>query len=164
MRDSQRERVYQAEFMLRGIYETIAATGNPVVELDGIQLTMPPEARFGSVESVQSYCDRVLALIDDGRPEWASPAPVSVRERRGTAKAHYEWSFSGGGVIAVPVVGSRWAMREIVVLHELSHHLAPGAKHGPGFVTVMNDLLGRVMGPEVALAHKILCTHQEVKA
>lgn len=156
-RDQQRERVYQAEFMLRGIYETIAATGNPVVELDGIQLTMPPEARFGSVESVQTYCNRVLALVGHDQP-------VSVRERRGTAKAHYEWSFSGGGVIAVPVVGSRWAMREIVVLHELSHHLAPGAKHGPGFVTVMNDLLGRVMGPEVALAHKILCTHQEVKA
>lgn len=155
-RDFQRERVYQAEFMLRGIYETIAATGNPVIELDGIRLTMPPEARFGSVESVQSYCDRVLDLINCAQP-------VGVRERRGTTKAHYEWSFASGGVIAVPVVGSRWAMREIVVLHELAHHLAPGAKHGPGFVTVMNDLLGRVMGPEVSLAYRMLCDHQEVK-
>lgn len=154
MRDTGRERVYQAEFMLRGIYETIGATGNPVVELDGISLTMPPEARFASVESVQAYCDRVLALIGHDQP-------VIVRERQGTAKAHYEWT-GRGGVIAVPVVGSRWALREIVVLHELSHHLAPGAKHGPGFVTVMKDLLGRVMGPEVGLAYQILCTHQEV--
>lgn len=155
MRDTGRERVYQAEFMLRGIYETIGATGNPVVELDGITLTMPPEARFASVESVQAYCDRVLALIGHDQP-------VAVRERQGTAKAHYEWNFATGGCIAVPVVGSRWALREIVVLHELSHHLAPGAKHGPGFVTVMKDLLGAVMGPEVALAYQILCTHQEV--
>lgn len=155
MRDSQRERVYQAEFRLRSIYDNIEQIGNPTVELDGIRLTMPPEAKFASIESVQSYCDRVLDLINCAQP-------ISVRERRGTAKAHYEWSFNGGGVIAVPMVGSRWALREIVVLHELSHHLAPGAKHGPGFVTVMNDLLGRVMGPEVSLAYKILCTHQQV--
>lgn len=153
MRDTGRERVYQAEFRLRGMYDIIGETGNPVVELDGVSLTMPPEARFASVASVQSYCDRVLALVGHDQP-------VRVRERQGTAKAHYEWR--GGGVIAVPVVGSRWALREVVVLHELAHHLAPGAKHGPGFVAVMTDLLGRVMGPEAGLAYRILCTHQEV--
>lgn len=156
-RDQQRERVYQAEFRLRRMYDVIADTGNPTVELDGIHLTMPPEARFASVESVQMYCNRVLALVEHDQL-------VSVRERRGTAKAHYEWNWNSGGVIAVPMVGTRWALREVVVLHELSHHLAPGAKHGPGFVTVMNDLLSRVMGPEVGLAYKILCTHEEVKA
>lgn len=156
-RDTGRERVYQAEFRLRRMYDVIAETGNPVVELDGIHLTMPPEARFGSVDSVQLYCDRVMDLIGHDQP-------VRVRERQGTAKAHYEWNWNHGGTIAVPVVGSRWAMREVVVLHELSHHLSPGAKHGPGFVTVMKDLLGRVMGPEVALAYTILCTHEEVFA
>ena len=30
------------------------------------------------------------------------------------------------------------------------------------FVSVMKGLLGAVMGPEVALAYQILCTHQEV--
>lgn len=155
-RDAQRERVYQAEFRLRSMYDNIGVTGNPVIELDGIRLTMPPEARFASVESVQAYCDRVLALIGHDQP-------VSVRERAGTAKAHYEWNWATGGCIAVPVVGSRWALREVVVLHELAHHLSPGAKHGPGFVTVMKQLLGQVMGPEVGLAYQILCTHEEVR-
>lgn len=157
VRDSQREKVYQAEYRLWHIYNVMVETGNPVIELDGIRLTMPPEARFASVESVQSYCDRVLGLIGHDQP-------VTVRERRGTTKAHYEWSYASGGVIAVPVVGSRWAMREVVVLHELAHHLSPGARHGSGFVTVMKKLLGQVMGPETALAYTILCTHEGVES
>ncbi|HEX2616636.1 MAG TPA: TIGR04338 family metallohydrolase [Flavobacteriales bacterium] len=150
MRDTQRERVYQAEFRLRDLFATAERIGNPTVELDGIRLTLPPEARFASVESMQSYCDRVTTMV--------AASPVRVRERKGDAHAHY-----AGGEIAVPTFGTRWAMREVVVLHELAHHLAIGERHGPGFVATFNDLLARVMGPEVGLAYRILCTHEGVK-
>lgn len=150
MRDSQRERVYQAEFALRQLYESAERIGSPVVELDGIRLTLPPEARFAGVADVQAYCDRVTARM--------GAAPVVVRQRRGTHKAHYEC-----GVIAIPDDLCGWAKREIVVLHELAHHLARGERHGPGFVAVFADLLATVMGPEVGLAYRILCSHTGAK-
>jgi putative metallohydrolase (TIGR04338 family) len=81
-RDTGRERVYQAEFMLRGIYETISATGNPVVELDGINLTMPPEARFASVESVQGVRGRKPAAVErvrKRRPKTSRGATAASR-------------------------------------------------------------------------------------
>lgn len=144
MRDSQREKVYQAEYRLRDLFETAEAIGNPQVELDGIRLVLPPEARFASVDSVQHYVDRVIG----------TPGKVRVRERRGQAKAHYQY-----GEIAIPVL-DRWALREVVVLHEVAHHLSLGHGHDGVFVATLTDLLGRVMGPEVALAYRILCAHE----
>ena len=153
-RDSQRERVYQSEFRLRSLYDNAVALGNPVVELDGISLTLPPEGKFGCVESVQRYVDRVVGA-----------GVVGVRARRSTRQAHYE-PFTR--TIAVPDGRDRWAMREIVVLHELAHHLTRSehcgvAAHGPQFVSVFGDLMGRVMGAEVQLAYRLLCSHEGAK-
>jgi putative metallohydrolase (TIGR04338 family) len=52
--------------------------------------------------------------------------------------------------IAVPThrVGGRWAMRELVVLHELAHHLSGGADHGAEFVTVLLCLVAELVGAE----------------
>lgn len=150
MRDDQRSRVYDAEFRLRELYDNAVALGNPVVELDGIPLTLPPEAKFGCLPSLQRYVDSVVGAGE-----------VRVRARRTSHHAHYErWTRS----IAIPEGGRRWAMREIVVLHELAHHLTASehsgvAPHGAEFVSVFSDLLGRVMGPETALAYRLLCRH-----
>jgi putative metallohydrolase (TIGR04338 family) len=151
VRDSQKSKVYAAEFRLRDLFDTAELIGNREVELDGIRLVLPPEAKYASVESVQWYCDTVLGLVGCTRP-------VRVRERRGTAHAHYQ-----AGEIAVPVHGDRWALREIVVLHELAHHLSTGEAHGPVFVATLAGLLGRVMAPEVELAYRVLCGHAGVK-
>lgn len=152
MRDNGRQKVYEAEFRLRHIYDTIAETGNPEVELDGIRLTMPPEAKFASVESIQDYRDKVIGMVHQVRP-------VRVRQRRGNRSAHYS-----AGVIAIPDDRCGWALREIVVLHELSHHIAYGAGHGPEFIYTFTDLLSRVMGAETGLAYQILCRHEGVLA
>jgi putative metallohydrolase (TIGR04338 family) len=77
-----------------------------------------------------------------------------VRERAGNGRAHY-----ADGVIALPLqglVGERWAARESVVLHELTHHLVahahPGvAAHGPEFCGDEVLLVEIVLGPEAAL-------------
>jgi len=145
-RDSQRAKVYAAEQFVRTLFDRAAEHGNRVVEFFGTQLTLPPEARFASVEAVQRYVDQVLAL-PAVRERWPAAGPVTVRPRRGATAAHYE---TDGAVIAVPEQQSRWALRELVVLHELAHHLSPEPPpHGPVFTAALCELAGLVMGPEV---------------
>ncbi|WP_280180335.1 TIGR04338 family metallohydrolase [Nocardia farcinica] len=150
--DTQRARVYDAEQLVRGMFDRADEFGHRTVEFHGSQLTLPVERRFASVASVQDYVDRVLAL-NWVRAQWDRAAePVRVRARAGTRAAHYE---ADGAVLAVPLHagGSAWALRELVVLHELAHHLAPGpaAPHGPEFCSHYVDLVDGVIGPEAAL-------------
>ena len=147
MRDSQREKVYQAEFALRDLYDTAVRIDSPTVVLDGIPLTLPPEAKFAGIADIQAYCNRVTTR--------QCVLPVDVRARKGVTKAHYQ-----DGEIAIPDQRVGWAMREIVVLHELAHYIAgPDVRHGPRFVSTFIDLLSTIMGPEVGLAYRLLCNH-----
>lgn len=157
-RDSQRQRVYDAEHLLAHFYTTAVEIDNPVITVGGVTLTLPPEAKFGSVESVQSYVDRVRALPSLAHYPRASIS-VFVRARNGDRKAHYE---NARATIAVPDGRNRWAMRELVVLHELAHHLAWGDAHGPRFAAAYLDLLGAVLGPETELAQRILFDQHQV--
>lgn len=126
--------------------------------MHGSRLTLPVERKFASVESVQRYCDRVLAL-GWVRTNWPrASVPIRVRARAGTTAAHYE---TEGAVLAVPLHfrGAAWALRELVVLHELAHHLAPRscdlAPHGPEFCTRYLELVEGVVGPEAAFVLRI---------
>jgi putative metallohydrolase (TIGR04338 family) len=73
-----------------------------------------------------------------------------VRARRAATAAHYE-NHDGAGIIAVPdCYAAGWAMRELVVLHEVAHHLCDAQPpHGPEFVATMCTLTELVMGPEL---------------
>lgn len=153
-RDSQRARVYDAEALVRGIFERAEEFGARTVEVHGSHLTLPVERKFASVESVQNYVDRVLAL-NWVRAQWERAAtPITVRARAGSKAAHYE---VGDAVLAVPlhVHGTAWALRELVVLHEVAHHLEPlgseVAPHGPEFCERYVELIDGVIGPEAAL-------------
>ncbi|QVI22455.1 TIGR04338 family metallohydrolase [Nocardia tengchongensis] len=154
VRDAQRSLVYDAEGLVRGMFERADEFGTRTVELHGSHLTLPVERRFASVESVQSYTERVLAL-NWVRAQWERAAlPVTVRARAGAKAAHYE---SAGAVLAIPLHagGSAWALRELVILHELAHHLDPEptevAPHGPQFCARYLELVDGVIGPEAAL-------------
>ncbi|KAF0849381.1 TIGR04338 family metallohydrolase [Nocardia caishijiensis] len=152
-RDTQRARVYDAEQLVRGAFDRAEEFGHRTVDIYGSQVTLPVERRFASVESVQSYVDKVLAL-NWVRAQWdRSAISVRVRIRAGTGAAHYERSDA---VLAVPLHtgATAWALRELVVLHELAHHLAPSpdeAPHGPEFCTRYAELTDGVIGPEAAL-------------
>ncbi|MCM6777516.1 TIGR04338 family metallohydrolase [Nocardia sp. CDC159] len=153
-RDAQRARVYDGEGLVRRMFDRADQTGVRTVVLHGSQLTLPVERRFASVASVQDYADRVLAL-NWVRTQWdRSTAPLTVRARAGTTAAHYE---SDRAVLAVPLHtrGTAWALRELVILHELAHHLEPVpaelAPHGPEFCTRYVELVDGVIGPEAAL-------------
>jgi putative metallohydrolase (TIGR04338 family) len=154
-RDTQRSKVYAAEEFVRTMFDRAAARGNRVVDFFGAAITLPPEGRFASVESVQRYVDDVLAL-PAVRERWPDTSPVSVRPRRGVAAAHYETS-ADGAVVAVPERGTGWALRELVVLHELAHHVAcTDPPHGPEFVAAFCELAAAVMGPELSYVLRVV--------
>jgi putative metallohydrolase (TIGR04338 family) len=159
-RDTARSAVYAGENLVARLLDRAAEF--PVVEIAGSRVTLPPERHFGDLAGVQRYVDAVLAL--DWVRRWPAAAqPVTVRERRGASRAHYEAAPSGArstATIAVPVRGSdaRWALRELVVLHELAHHLTGAALeigHGPAFTALMLELAGGIMGEEIAFLLRV---------
>lgn len=161
MRDTQRAKVYAAEQFVRTMFDRAAERGNSVVDFFGAALTLPPEGRFGSVASAQAYVDSVLDH-PGVRSRWPDAGPVGVRARRGTTAAHYEVR-DGVPTIAVPDNFS-WALRELVVLHEIAHHLCDAQPaHGPEFVATFCELAEVVMGPEVAHILRVIYDKEGVR-
>ncbi|TQF67098.1 TIGR04338 family metallohydrolase [Rhodococcus spelaei] len=153
VRDAQRSRVYEAESVVRRILDRADNGTGRQLELFGSRITLPTERKFASVESVQDYAGRVLAL-NWVRARWPEAAiPMAVRARAGTTAAHYEPDTA---TLAIPVHrrGTAWALRELVVLHELAHHLEPAgvdlAPHGPEFVGRYLTLVEEILGSETA--------------
>jgi putative metallohydrolase (TIGR04338 family) len=160
-RDTQRSRVYAAEQFVRTLFDRAAERGSRSVDFFGAQLTLPPEGRFAAVDSVQRYVDDVLAL-PSVRARWPGLKPVAVRGRRGVTAAHYEWTPEAA-VIAVPDRESNWALRELVVLHELAHHVARAdPPHGPEFVAAFCELASAVMGAEVGYLLRVVYAKEGV--
>lgn len=150
MADRERKKTYEAENVVRVMSERGGA-----VELYGTTVQWPVEKRFGSLDHIQTYVDWVM------RQPWfagayprASKTAVRVRRRKGERMAHYD---PLGHEIAIhdPEFGKPgWAMREIVVLHELAHHVHRledgfvGESHGPEYRAVFVHLVTEVIGPE----------------
>ncbi len=162
-RDSQRAKVYAAEEFVRTLFDRAAEHGSRSVDFFGAQLTLPPEARFGSLPAVQRYVDEVLAL-PSVRRHWSKVAPLTVRARRAATAAHYE-SRDGTGVIAVPdLTTADWAMRELVVLHEVAHHLCDASPpHGSQYVATLCTLAELVMGPELGHVLRVVYAKEGVR-
>lgn len=171
-RDTQRSKVYAAEQFARTMFDRAAEHGSRSVDFFGTSLTLPPEARFGSVEAVQRYVEQVLAMPAVSQ-RWPASSALTVRPRRGLQAAHYE-NRDGAGVIAVPdsavfgnavsESGTRWALRELVVLHETAHHLSPTEPaHGPEFASTFCELAETVMGPEVGHVLRVLYAKNGVR-
>jgi putative metallohydrolase (TIGR04338 family) len=145
------------------LFDRAAEHGSPAVEFFGTRLTLPPEGRFGSVASVQRYVDDVLALASVRR-RWPGVSPLRVRSRRAATAAHYE-NRDAAGTIAVPDRDTAdWALRELVVLHEVAHHLCQaGPPHGPEFVATICELAELVMGPELGHVLRVVYAKEGVR-
>ena len=162
-RDGQRSAVYAAEQVVHGLLDRAATA--PTLDIAGSRITLPPERRFADLRSVQDYVELVLDL-DRVRRRWPGAGPVLVRERAGDRQAHYERETA---TIAVPGVvrGSRWALRELVLLHELAHHvtwttgLAP---HGPHFVGGYLELVDVAIGPEASFVLRVTMAEAGVRS
>lgn len=149
----QSAKLYSAEDTLSAVLDR--AVDAPTFDFYGSTLVIPNERKFGDLDSVQRYVDSVLALNWVKGTWTAAEQPVKVRARKGIKRAHYEPLRH---VIAIPDHSSSpgtisWAMREVVVLHELSHHLAgpESDPHGANFAGTMIKLLGEIMGNEAGL-------------
>jgi putative metallohydrolase (TIGR04338 family) len=161
-RDTQRSRVYAAESFVRTMFDRAAEHHSRALDFFGTPLTLPPEAKFGSVEDAQRYVDTVLgmpAVVQRWRP-----GPLAVRSRRGASAAHYEIRADGSAVIAVPEQTTRWALRELVLLHEIAHHLCHAEPaHGPEFTATHCELAETVMGPEVGHVLRVVYAKEGVR-
>lgn len=154
-RDSQRKKVYQAEDFAAVLFARAAERNTYTIEFFGSTITLPPTARFSGVESAQRYVDAVLGMAAV-KARWPQARPVRVRARRGTTAAHYS-----NGVIAIPEHrADNPFLTELVLAHELAHHLAPpGSAHGPEFLSTYLELVGAVMGPEAEHVLRVLMAH-----
>jgi putative metallohydrolase (TIGR04338 family) len=135
-RDTDRAAVYAAEDQWTAAIDR----GGPI-DFFGSRLQLPVQTRFGSLPAVERYVEHLIAM-HPGVPA------VSVRHRRGNARAHYS-----AGVIAIPMTAP-WACRESVVLHEFAHHLnalSIEPAHGPRFRARLVALVERAQAPESAL-------------
>ena len=160
-RDAQRAKVYAAEEFVRTLFDRASEHGSRSVDFFGTALTLPPEGRFASVPAVQRYVDDVLAH-PAVRERWPA-GPLAVRARRAATAAHYERS-DDGATIAVPDRRTSWALRELVVLHEIAHHLSEAEPpHGPEFVATFCDLAAAVMGPEVGHVLRVVYSKEGVR-
>lgn len=149
---------------MRTLFDRSAQHGTRSVDFFGERITLPPEARFGSVESVQRYVDDVLAMPAVVR-RWPGVSAIRVRARRSATAAHYE-NTGGVAVIAVPDrTRADWAMRELVVLHEVAHHLdrGSGSAHGSGFIATFCELTATVMGPEAGHVLQVVYAREGVR-
>jgi putative metallohydrolase (TIGR04338 family) len=146
--DPDRQRVYAAQNQVCHLMDWSPLDAPPKVTIHGSTITLQPDRKFGDLASVQRYVDAVLQL-NWVQQRW-SPGPVRVRERRGQTKAHYLL-----GEIAVPTQW-RWALREMVVLHELTHHLAPPEEHhGAIFQETLTALLRELVSYEAAFLFEV---------
>lgn len=149
--DPHKQAVYDAEFEVRFILKQEPGSK---IDFYGSTLCVPVERKFASIESVETYVRAVCSLgwVQERFGSFAK-TPPRVRPRRGQKFAHYE-RFNN--MIAMPPhleAGSHsWAMRELVVLHELAHHFTPsGEHHGTRFCLNLMDLWGGVIDPTVKL-------------
>lgn len=134
-------KTYGAEWRLQKILDT----PDIAFEMHGTTVTVPVERKFGSVEVIRAYVQHVCKK--EGRT-----APYVVVNNRMKAKATYSL-----GQINMPNFESaRWAWREVVVLHEIAHHLAPHGGHGPIFQKTFTHLLDKYIGAEVGWIYSIL--------
>lgn len=148
-RDFQRSRVYAAEHQLRWMRDN----GCDTVELGGVTLQLEPEARFGDLGSITRYVDRVLAMPCVVARFGQCPT-IKVRHRNGARAAHYERATN---TLAVHTSGDRFAMRELAVLHEIAHALTRSdAAHGSLFTAALVELVDIVVGPQTALALRMV--------
>jgi putative metallohydrolase (TIGR04338 family) len=162
VRDAQRARVYAAEEFVRTLFDRAAAHGNRAIDFFGTSLTLPPEAKFASLDAVQRYVDDVLSH-SAVRLRWPDIEPLTTRGRRGLTAAHYEIA-AGGATIAVPDRHTTWALRELVVLHEIAHHVCRcEPAHGPEFVATFTELADLVMGPEVGHVLQVVYAKEGVR-
>ncbi|MFM7144742.1 MAG: TIGR04338 family metallohydrolase [Actinomycetales bacterium] len=146
-RDSQRAAVYAVEDQ----WGQVLDRGGDL-DFFGSRLHLPRQQTFSDLAGIQRYVDALLTKSWERTCEPELSESVQVRQRRGGTRAHYERSPTPA--IAIPL-HAQWACREVVILHELAHHLSSvGASgtllHDARFRSHLVHLTDHALGPEAA--------------
>ena len=128
-RDSQRQKLYAAE-----------------------RWTRVRSKMFKDLRGVRKYTKRVLKH-KWFKQRWPHIVYINVRKIRCDSNAH-GW-YAGGGVVAIQIPKAMWAMKEVVVLHEIAHGITEyefgvnkTAWHGREFAKIFASLVQHYMGTE----------------
>ena len=145
---SQRAKVYAAEEFVRTLFDRAAQHHSRAIDFFGTPLTLPPEGRFGSVEAVAALRRRGAGAARSGDRAGPMLEPLAVRARRGASPPRTTKSSTARGDRGTGRDTSGWALRELVVLHEIAHHLCRvEPAHGPEFVATFCELADVGDGP-----------------
>jgi putative metallohydrolase (TIGR04338 family) len=169
-RDNRRQRLYDAERVLRGLRVSAAARRHLTdsIRHSTDKMSVPGSINlvpmiYPSVASTQDYVDAVISTAWFRRRWGFRRIPVEHSKGRGSVA----WST---GTIAISCSHRR---SEAVILHEIAHRLTSptAAHHGPEFAGILLTLVKHVMGAEHAKAlrtsfreHKVRVTMAEVPA
>ncbi|MEY4323061.1 MAG: hypothetical protein RL410_842 [Actinomycetota bacterium] len=160
-RDHTKHAVYAAELQVRSTMERFRHDTHATVDFFGSTLTVVPERIFATLDEMKSYVNDVIEKWNSHRN--TRHTVPHVRERKSAELAHYEYDTK---VIAIPTKVD-WAMRELVVLHEVAHHIAMSfdtrAPHGPEFAATYVELVSLIMGNEAGLLLRAAFDGQQVR-
>lgn len=164
--DPDQKTTYAAEDMVMQWLDAASPETGEVrvrMERDGrthsVTYTPEVEPRFSQPPEVRVFIDKVTDRLRQHARESGSTfrgreqRPVTVVAVRGWKKATYR-----DGMICLPERerGGAWALRAMVVLHELAHHLNTGIdgaiidEHGEGFRETFVQLLESIGWVEIA--------------
>lgn len=147
MTDKDRDGAYAAEFALRHVLDMAEKYENWNYDFHGYKMQLPQERKFADLASIQAYYEKVMAL-PSVQGYWPGRTAPTVRPRSNGSAAHYNGLRHE---VAICIHrGERFALREIVVLHELAHSLERD-QHGPRFRGAFIYLLNVCMGQEAAM-------------
>lgn len=165
MSDRETSGTYEAEDMVAGWLDTAAADGTVRVRLTRggtarwTTFEAEPEPRFTRPAEVQRFVDAALERLRAQTRQFGTAyrgreaREVRVVPHGGSGRASYR-----NGRIWLPQRerGGAWALRGLVVAHELAHHLNTGVdgaiidEHGAGFRATFVRLLEDLGWTEVA--------------
>ena len=143
----QTDSVYKAENYIRFLADEARKQDNGLVsaQILGSTFNIPMDRTFGDIESVRRYANIVIQRMSHKYPRMAG-VKISQQARM-KAKSYYRPSTHE--IVLAGNVGAdlnRWAMRELVVLHELAHAAAPvGESHGAKFTAIFSELLEEML-------------------
>jgi len=139
--------VYAAEQVLRATLDLMEQVEDRTYDFHGYHMQVPDERKFADLDSIQRYYEMVVQL-PSVKARWPKATAPRVRARKSGAFAHY-CPIKHEVAICIKK-GERFAMREIVVLHELAHSLERDG-HGPEFRGAFVFLVELCIGQEMAM-------------
>lgn len=153
MPDPQKERLYDAERDVRRMMD--AAYEYPTTTVHGSTINVPEQVRIGSHSGVQAMIDAVQAM-PWYRSRFPSVAPLGLRKRKSSNRAHYEPGAAQVAFADRTSVREQYTMTQMYVLHEMAHHTARGYSpsegcHGPLFAAHLLLHVREVVGPEALM-------------